>query len=165
MDAQAPSFENETFDVIIASDCLEHLENDKIALEEWKRILKKNGLLIVFVPAYNFLWSEHDEVNHHFRRYSKKNLEKKLKNAGFMIEKLSFWNFCLFFPTACVRIILNSLNKKHGSKKQNDQIVKFNPIMNRFLIALLKLENNIFRNTGLPIGVSVYASATKPIKQ
>ncbi|HEY4797804.1 MAG TPA: class I SAM-dependent methyltransferase [Bacteroidia bacterium] len=161
MDAQAPSFEDNSFDIIVASDSLEHLENDAKALLEWKRILKKNGRLIVFVPAYTFLWSEHDEINHHFRRYSKRGLQRKLESAGFEIEALSFWNFYLFFPTALLRIFLNLFRKKNPGSPQQGQIIKFKPVINAILIAFFKIENRIFRSVGLPVGVSVYASARK----
>jgi ubiquinone/menaquinone biosynthesis C-methylase UbiE len=164
MDAHSTSFDDETFDFLIASDSLEHLEHDETALLEWKRILKGNGKLIVFVPAYNFLWSDHDWVNQHFRRYSRKDLRKKITVAGFYIEKISFWNFSLFFPTAFLRIAQSLFINKNSTASKKDQIVKFNPFINQLLFSLLKFENNIFRIIGLPIGVSIYALARKPKK-
>ena len=61
----------EKFDIIIASDCLEHLQDDIKAINNWKSLLKNGGLMYVFVPAFQSLWSYHDEVNKHFRRYTK----------------------------------------------------------------------------------------------
>ena len=82
VDAIKTNFEDENFDMIIAADVLEHIENDDQALKEWNRILKKGGKIIILVPAFMFLWRKHDEENQHKRRYSKKQLLKKLKGAG-----------------------------------------------------------------------------------
>jgi SAM-dependent methyltransferase len=157
-DAHATPFGTEEFDLLIASDSLEHLEHDEKALLEWKRILKKNGRLIIFVPAYNFLWSEHDEVNHHFRRYSKADLRRKLLASGFQIERISFWNFFLFFPTALVRIV-SGMFRKRNTGATTDHVVKLNPAINRVFCTLFRIENIFFKIAGLPVGVSVFASA------
>jgi ubiquinone/menaquinone biosynthesis C-methylase UbiE len=160
MDAHATSFEDNSFDLIIASDCLEHLEDDQRALKDWHRILKKEGEAIIFVPAFNFLWSSHDVVNQHFRRYTKKSLNEKLIQASFTVEKNSYWNFTLFFPTALIRILQNKIKAKNKESGEG-QIVALNPFLNSFLINLLKIENLFFTKTGLPLGVSVSSTAKK----
>ena len=71
MDAQKISL-TEKFDFIIASDCLEHLQDDVMAIRNWQELLKTGGVMVVFVPAFQSLWSNHDEVNMHFRRYKNK---------------------------------------------------------------------------------------------
>ncbi|MFM9824814.1 class I SAM-dependent methyltransferase, partial [Flavobacterium sp.] len=91
MDAQNISL-SEKFDIIIASDCLEHLEDDTKAIQNWKGLLKTGGMMYVFVPAFQSLWSVHDEVNRHFRRYTNKDLKSKLQNANLTILKSSYWN-------------------------------------------------------------------------
>jgi hypothetical protein len=55
----------------------------KLTLKEWCRIIKQDGILILFVPAFNILWSDHGVANHHFRRYSKSDLNKKIAAAGY----------------------------------------------------------------------------------
>ena len=97
MDAQNISL-TEKFDIIVASDCLEHLQDDKKAIQNWKELLKINGKMYVFVPAFQSLWSYHDEVNRHYRRYTNKELRDKLTNENFEIIKSSYWNFSLFIP-------------------------------------------------------------------
>jgi SAM-dependent methyltransferase len=159
MDAHKIEFENESFDIIIASDILEHLEKDKEALLDWNRVLKPNGLMHIFVPAYQFLWSNHDVINHHFRRYTKKNLKQKLEAAGFEISNLSYWNFTLFFPTAIIRLLEKVLPKKDAEKE--GQIVHPPKLINAILIKLLAVENAFFIRTGFPLGVSAYASVNK----
>ena len=104
MDAQNIVLEKK-FDIIIASDCLEHLENDIQALKNWYGLLKINGSLLCFVPAFMTLWNLHDVVNMHFRRYRKNELKKKMNQIGFEIEKSSYWNFFLFLPILISRVI------------------------------------------------------------
>src|SRR5207253_9325776 len=79
MDGHNPEFEENSFDVIIASDSLEHLQDDMLALKNWNRLLKPGGELYVFVPAFMYLWSKHDVVNQHFRRYTAVELKRKME--------------------------------------------------------------------------------------
>lgn len=158
MDAHYPNFEPNFFDIIIASDSLEHLQNDLIALENWNKILKKGGKLIVFVPAYQFLWSSHDVINQHFRRYTKKNLVNKIESFSFEVIQKGYWNFAMFFPTFIIRLLERLLPKKQN----NGQISDSNSPLNPFLIAYLKLENKLFKLiSGFPFGVSVFCVAIK----
>lgn len=159
MDAHQPEFEGETFDLVIASDCLEHLKDDETALSQWNRILKKEGQAIIFVPAFQFLWSTHDEVNQHFRRYTKENLNKKIEHAGFNIIGSSYWNFFLFFPVTIIRTLQSAFKPKKNSA--SGQIAELNPVLNWFLIFFFKFENFIFKKIGFPFGVSVFSIAKK----
>ncbi len=161
MDGHNPNFEENSFDVIVSSDSLEHLERDTVALSNWKKILKQNGKFLVFVPAYLFLWSEHDVANHHYRRYSKKLLKSVVSGAGFQIKRSSFWNCALFFPISIFRLNQTLFKSKNKQHKPKDQLQNFNPILNNFLVFWLKIENAIFTKVGLPIGVSVFVEATK----
>jgi len=85
------------FDIAIASDCLEHLEKDGAALNNWYELLNPGGYLYVFIPAFMTLWNEHDVVNMHFRRYTRKELKQKLFESGFEIKKSSYWNLFRFY--------------------------------------------------------------------
>jgi len=159
MDGAKTQFKNGEFDLIIASDILEHINVDTSALSEWYRLLKPNGRLIIFVPAFNFLWSTHDETNYHYRRYSKSLLLKKLEKANFKINRSSYWNFCLFFPTAAMRILQRFSVKKKSKTK--DQLYKLTPLVNNGLIILLKVENWFLKFLNFPIGVSIFAICKK----
>ncbi|MDO7875074.1 class I SAM-dependent methyltransferase [Hymenobacter sp. ASUV-10] len=90
MDGANLQFADNRFDLVIASDVLEHIEDEQCALDEWVRVLKPGGWLLVFVPAHTYLWSEHDVVNHHFRRYSRQGLCTVLEQQGLRIERSSF---------------------------------------------------------------------------
>lgn len=149
---------NKTFDVIIASDCLEHIEDDEKAIKKWCDLLKPDGFLHVFVPAYELLWSNHDEVNMHYRRYTKKELNNKLKKNGFEITKTGYWNFLLFLPVLFIRV----LKKIKVSKKQN-KIGDLNKIslFNGFLFNLINIENKVLNYISFPFGISTYCVAKK----
>lgn len=150
-------FEDNAFDIITAVDILEHVKNEKAALNEWKRILKKNGRLIIFVPAFNFLWSQHDEICHHYRRYSQSSLINTLKKGNFTVERSSYWNFSLFFPASLVRVFQRIFLKNHKS----DQLYELNPFTNKLFIYLLKFENLLLKGLNFSIGLSVFAIARK----
>jgi SAM-dependent methyltransferase len=122
MDGHYPKFNSETFDVIIASDSLEHLENEMQALHNWHIILKPAGVLIIFVPAFMYLWSDHDIVNHHYRRYTSGDLKRKVESEGFLVMKKSYWNFCMFFPTTFVRLIQKVKRFLSKQKKTQGQL-------------------------------------------
>lgn len=161
MDGHNPNFEPNYFDVIISSDSLEHLEHDELALSNWNKILKPGGELLVFVPAYNFLWSGQDVINHHFRRYSKKLLVTKITKVGFTIDRANFWNFAIFFPTAVFRLFQRAFMSSKINNAPKDQLSFFNPIISKIIFKWMKFENKIFKNIGLPIGVSVFVKAKK----
>ncbi len=157
MDGAHLNFSDNEFDIIIASDVLEHIDNDKSALKEWLRVLKPGGKLIVFVPAFNFLWSNHDILNQHYRRYSKKVFVKTVTQAGFEIKKVSYWNFLLFFPIFVMRKVFKLI-----PKTVNNQLFKLPNLMNIFLINVIKLENVLLQNLNFPVGVSIFILAEKP---
>ena len=68
-------FKDEEFDLVCAFDVIEHVEDDLSGVHEMKRVCKRDGQIVLTVPAYLFLWSHHDIVNHHFRRYTLKSLK------------------------------------------------------------------------------------------
>lgn len=161
MDAHHLQFEPNSFDLLIASDSLEHLEFDEKALANWFSVLKPGGRILVFVPAYMFLWSEQDVVNFHFRRYTKTNLVEKMGKAGFQIKRKGYWNFGVFYPTAIFRILQRIKNKISPSKQAKDQLSGFSPFANKVLIGWMNFENAIFKNMTFPCGVSVFVEAVK----
>lgn len=163
MDAQNIQL-NTTFDIIIASDCLEHLENDNQALKNWHQLLSGNGTLMVFVPAFMSLWSNHDVVNMHYRRYTKDNLEEKLLGNGFLISKSSYWNFSLFIPVFIIRLLsrlsfLNSSTTSHSGNLDKPSI------FNILLLKIINLENRILKHINFPFGISTFCIAKKAISK
>ncbi|MFH1685461.1 MAG: class I SAM-dependent methyltransferase [Candidatus Micrarchaeota archaeon] len=156
MNGEKMKFNNNSFDIVLVSDVLEHIQDDAAAIAESFRILKPSGKLIVFVPAFDFLWSGHDEVLAHHRRYSAKTLNEKLMSAGFLIRRTSYWNFFLFIPTLLLKFI------QKFSRKTTDQLYESNSIVNFILIKLLFFENFLLEHINFPFGVSVFSIAEKP---
>jgi SAM-dependent methyltransferase len=149
---------NKKFDVIIASDCLEHIENDENALKNWHSLLLLGGSLYVFVPAFRILWSTHDDVNMHFRRYKKNELKRKLENNHFKITKSGYWNFFLFLPILLVRM----LGKLNISKTQKTTGNLNKPtIFNSLFFNLINFENKLLKYVSFSFGVSTYCVAQK----
>ncbi|MCH2491042.1 MAG: class I SAM-dependent methyltransferase [Flavobacteriales bacterium] len=156
MDAQHITLPQQ-FDIIIASDCLEHLQEDESALQNWYNLLDEQGKIYVFVPAHMSLWSYHDEVNLHYRRYSKKELISKMQSVGFKIKKSSFWNAALFPPVYLLRKFA-SFSRKATKETTGDLKLHWtNPV----LYSLLRVENKILSHTNLPFGISTFCIASK----
>lgn len=157
MDAQNITL-TESFDIIIASDCLEHLEDDKKALKNWKSLLKIGGTMYVFVPAYMSLWSYHDTINMHYRRYTNEQLKSKLVAENLSVEKASYWNFFLFIPVYAFRKITSVFNK---NKKGEGDISIGNSFVNSSLFNLILLENKLLKAVNFPFGVSTFCIAKR----
>lgn len=98
-------FENK-YDLIVAMDVIEHIDEDEKILEKLRGFLDKNGRLLITVPAEKYLWSNHDKTHHHKRRYSKKELKNKLQKAGFKIELFSYYQMFIY-PASLIRSIFN----------------------------------------------------------
>jgi SAM-dependent methyltransferase len=91
--------ERHAYDLVALLDVLEHVEDDRAALRGIAECLASGGRILITVPAHPFLWSAHDEANHHFRRYTRKTLKAAIADAGLRIERLTFFN-SLLFPLA-----------------------------------------------------------------
>lgn len=159
MDAQNIQLDRK-FDILIASDCLEHLQDDHKALQNWFSLLKPGGKLYVFVPAFMLLWSEHDEVNMHYRRYTKSELKSKLLQTGFEVRKANYWNIALFPPVAAVRSLSRLIKGDKRGKETNGDLKK--TAFNSPLLGLLNLENKLLPHVAAPFGVSTYCVVTRP---
>ena len=158
-DATALEYEDDSFDIVIASDVLEHLMNERLALSEWNRVLKPSGQLVIFVPAFAFLWSQHDVENQHYRRYSRSMLESVLLQSEFTIDRIGYWNAWLFAPLTGVRMIRRVIGRK-AQVEQKDEFVEMSGIASAAFKTMFRLENAYLGAGGkFPLGVSVFAVA------
>jgi len=151
-------FENDSFDLVFALDLLEHIEDDEHLLREVWRICRRGGMLIATVPAHQYLWSEHDEALHHYRRYSAKGFYNLIVQCGFEPLKYSFCISFMFLPIVLFRKI-QKIFKSSGSPKTH--LIILPGWINSFLIQLLKLEALLIRYINLPFGVSLLCLARK----
>lgn len=152
------------FDAILVLDVLEHIKNELPVLEEIRRVLKPGGIVVFNNPAYQFLWSYHDETAKHFRRYTTSEFSSKLQKSGFQILKLTYINFFLF-PIALVHR-LSARIKKPKEKKSDVGIVPdiFQTIFYKIFsseIYILRFINKVCPSINFPWGLSVSCVATK----
>ncbi|OGE39387.1 hypothetical protein A3F00_02015 [Candidatus Daviesbacteria bacterium RIFCSPHIGHO2_12_FULL_37_11] len=155
-----PFKENE-FDAVVSIDVLYHkqVKNDLQALEEFRRVLKPGGILIIKNPAHNWLRGNHDIVIHTKKRYSKSEFREKLKRTGFQILKLSYINI-FFFPLAIAKRLAESLFKA----KPSSDVKNIHPQINKILINIYNFETKLLIKGTIPIGLSLFAIAKKPTK-
>lgn len=147
---------NNKFDVILAADVIEHIKDDKKIINYLSNKLKKNGLLLITVPAYSFLYSNKDKALKHFRRYSKFSL-KKLIASKFNISKISYFNFFLFLPISISIIFYKILNLNFINSAESTP----NFIINKILYFIFKSEILLLNKFDLPFGISLVCIAKR----
>lgn len=150
---------HESVDVIIATDILEHLDDDVAVLREFRRVLKPGGYVVVTVPAYSILWSEHDLALMHRRRYVARELAKRSRTAGFEIVRLTYALFFLF-PLALTMRLLK--RRPPPDKQPEAQLPPLPEWLNRLLIRFQRVETAMLTRVRFPWGVSVVAVLRKP---
>jgi 2-polyprenyl-3-methyl-5-hydroxy-6-metoxy-1,4-benzoquinol methylase len=145
-----------TFDLITAFDVLEHLDDPVGAAARIRQALAPEGLFVATVPAYQFLWSHHDEVNQHRRRYTVELLEQHLADGGLRVDAVTHFNSALFPPIAAVRL-LQKLLPKRGEPSSDTQ--ETHPVINSALRQLFGAERLLVGKVPMPFGVSIMALA------
>lgn len=147
-------FKTGYFDLVTAIDVLEHVNDDLQALGEIKRVLKKNGLAILLVPAHTSLWSTRDINLKHFRRYNAGELEKKCNTAGFKLLKRKNVDFALFFVFYLICLFAS---KKNGvpNLKMDVETASGNKVINEIIYGYEWLENQLQSFITFPIGLSI----------
>jgi SAM-dependent methyltransferase len=148
-------WDDATFDLITCLDVIEHVPDDVAALVELRRVARPGAWLLVTVPAYQALWSRHDEANHHYRRYSRSALRAAARSAGWQIERVSSFNSLLLGPAAAVRLAQRRMRSPNGSRSDLD----IGPAwLNDVLERPLALEASwLARGRTLPVGLSLLA--------
>ncbi len=149
-------YEEDFFDLITALDVIEHVDRDIDSLKSIRSRLVSGGKAVITVPAYMFLWSSFDELNEHKRRYTLSELNSKLVQAGFTVEKISYFN-TLLFPAVFVVRMLNNLLKRDGA---SDVDMPSRPL-NYILEKIFGIEKYLLRFVSLPFGVSILAVVRK----
>jgi SAM-dependent methyltransferase len=149
-------FAEDSFDLAVCLDVIEHLEDDRGALRELRRVVVPGGMLLVTVPAYQWLWSSHDTVHHHYRRYRRSTLLRAAREAGWWGERSTYFN-SLLLPVA---VMVRSLERvrSRGGQSSPDLWVPPAPV-NRLLQQPMNLEAAIIGGAGrsIPAGLSLLA--------
>jgi SAM-dependent methyltransferase len=142
----------DSFDVVTMLDVLEHIPDDEFALKSMSKWLRPGGILLVTVPAHEFLWSGEDYVSGHRRRYSRRSLIQVFHKAGYKVLKLTYLNFFLF-PLQVAAILWNRMLNPRSMYATS--LVPLPQGVNSVLASIMSLEARLTRKCSLPIGGSI----------
>ena len=146
----------EKVDIMTLLDVVEHIEDDrKLLLDAYQRI-SSGGFILITVPAYQWMWSNHDVVAHHKRRYSREGLKVLVKDAGFDIIHLTHFN-TLLFPVAVVKRLLT----RFLHLRDREEFTVPPKLINTLLHSIFSLERTIVPAFSLPFGLSLLCLAKK----
>jgi SAM-dependent methyltransferase len=142
------------YDLIAALDVIEHIAEDAAAIAAIAAKLKPGGKFLITVPAHQWMWSAHDTVNHHKRRYSKASLRRLIHGSPLRIDKIGYFN-SLLFPAA----IAERLASKLRGKDSGDLALPPKPL-NSALEHVFAAERHLVGRLPLPPGLSLFAVAS-----
>lgn len=142
--------DKQTYDLVTCFDVLEHVNNEREFINEISLYTKKDGYLLITAPALNILWSDHDVIHHHFKRYTKRTLKQLFPKNRYKIEYCSYFNFFLFPVVLVIRLIHKILHKKGSNMNSEPKLVNY--ILRKIFISeRIFMKNKI----SLPFGVSL----------
>jgi SAM-dependent methyltransferase len=156
-------FDDNQFDLVCAFDVIEHIENDTLAVQEMARVCRPDGLLCVSVPAFMQLWSHHDEVNHHHRRYVFSDLNKLYEKLNGQVVFHTYFSTFLFIPLFIFRSITNLL-PTHWFRKgagSDFTVIEKESFLNKILYFIFDIERVLLKKITFPFGSSLLLSWKK----
>lgn len=156
-DITAMPFADDTFALVLATDIIEHVEDDARALSEIARVLAPGGTALITVPGFPSLWGLQDIVSNHKRRYRMRHLAGRISESGLIIERRFHFNYLLFVPIWAARQVMKVM--RHGFRSESEVNT---PNLNRILAALFRLDVATAPYLCPPFGVSILALARKP---
>jgi SAM-dependent methyltransferase len=142
------------YDLIGAFDVIEHIDDDGAAISSIATKLKPGGKFVMTVPAHQWMWSAHDEVNHHERRYSKRVLRQLIETSPLKLERIGYFN-SLLFPVAVAERLSSKLRRKDSA----DLSLPPAPL-NAVLERVFAVERHLVARLPLPPGLSLFAVAS-----
>ena len=148
-----PGVERRAYDLVAVLDVVEHIEDDVAALNAMAKCLKPGGKILIAVPAHPWMWSAHDVVNHHHRRYTKATLRKAIASAGLKPVKLRWFNSLLFPLAAAARIA-----GKVTGREDSDDSPPPGPV-NALFERIFRLERHLVGRVPMTPGVSLVTLA------
>lgn len=148
------------FDLVVASEVVEHVRDDRAAVAKLASLLKPGGFLIITVPAHPWLWSAHDAMNHHFRRYQKRQLHTLLVGSGLTKRRLGY-AMCILFPALAAARLWQGAPKPGAAEHYTPAAAPPAPI-NTLLRLLFEAEKFILPTAGMPWGSTLFAVYQKP---
>jgi SAM-dependent methyltransferase len=148
------------FDMVMSADVVEHIDNPEPLLLEAFRVLRPGGLLMVIVPAYQWLWSTRDVRLHHCRRYRLGELRRLFRGSGFVILKATYIN--AFYLPAFAAAVLVSRAVQRGRADLAFDFLEVPRALNALLTWILDMETRCLRRVNFPAGSSVFCAGQRP---
>ena len=148
-EAEKLPYEDARFDLVTALDVVEHIDDDVAGLREFRRVLKPDGRILLFVPTFMFLWGVQDDVSHHRRRYRMPELRRVVEKAGFEVERTTYANITFFAPILLVR----KLMKLTGIRTETENTINISAF-NGIFGSIFGAESSALRFLNFPFGVS-----------
>ena len=145
---------NRHYDLIAALDVIEHIDDDGAALAAIAAKLKPGGRFVMTVPAHQWMWSAHDVVNHHKRRYSKRSLRQLIEESPLRLDKIGYFN-SLLFPLAVAERLASRMRGK-----DNADVKLPSAPLNAALERVFATERHLVGRLPLPPGLSLFAVAS-----
>lgn len=142
-----------TYGLVTLLDVLEHLDDDIAALRHVRALLRPGGLLLLTVPALRWLWTRHDDLNHHRRRYTRRELVAALEAAGFQVLDSRY----LFHWLVPVKLAIRCAERLHPAEPAVPRIPPAS--LDRFFYLLTRLEQETLSRLRFPLGSSIFAAA------
>jgi len=155
-------FKDNTFTTVTCLDVMEHLDNERTLLEETLRVCKPGGRIVITVPAFNALWSAHDEALHHKRRYTWQQMLRKIGRLNCSVIKSSYFNTLMFIPILVTRKLKGFLDR--DKPPTSDFFMKLPGWINTALRVLYTAEIVCLSRLNFPFGVSLLVILQKPDK-
>jgi len=138
-----------SFHLVGAFDVIEHTADDADFIAHLSQLLEKDGVFIATVPAHPWLWSDHDVLHHHHRRYTQRSFRDLFEKAGFFVEYLGHWNMLLLLPAILARVFGIS-----GESSMNP-----GSFIDRLFTSIVTMEARLIPKVSLPWGVSIVSVA------
>lgn len=154
--AEALPYDDGSFDLATGLDVVEHLDDDLAGLKEMHRVLRRDGRVLLFVPAFMFLWGVQDDISNHRRRYTMKGLKQVVEAAGFAVERATYVNISFFAPILLGRLFMRVTGLRPESEN-NIAIGALNGVLGKLLAA----ERGPLRYLNFPFGVSIICVARR----
>jgi SAM-dependent methyltransferase len=142
------------YDLIGAFDVIEHIDDDQAALASIATKLKPGGTFMMTVPAHQWMWTAHDTVNHHKRRYSKRGLGRLINRSPMRLVKMGYFNSLLFPLAVAERTVSKLLGKEDADVKLPSAP------LNAALEKVFAAERYLIGRVPLPPGLSLFAIAS-----
>lgn len=156
-DAAVLPFADSSVDLALAFDVIEHVEDDRAMMAEVRRVLRPGGAVAIHVPAWPSLFSRHDELLQHKRRYTRRGLRALVQTSGFELEYLG-WASAAILPPA---FLLRGIERIRPSRAESADIYPAPAPINALLRGVYRLETAVAARVGLPFGLSLACIAAR----